>query len=184
MNNLGALTKSNIGNWRNTLETLLLESKKLRKARNELSEAVAPFPPQLRDRILSLFEKLHAFDERVEKVAFPARFPEQRELEHLHSALVEMNALRQEAENLASKVTDSIDELDETLGNTTENYDLRRLSKVDLAILRLGAYEITKTDDIPNAVAINEAIELAKAFSGQDAASFVNGILDSIAKKS
>ena len=56
-----------------------------------------------------------------------------------------------------------------------------RMSKVDLAILRLAIYEICFSEEIPTSVAINEAIELAKKFSSDEAPSFINGILGSIA---
>ena len=56
------------------------------------------------------------------------------------------------------------------------------MAKVDLAILRLGVYELRFDDEIPNGVAINEAVELAKTFGGQDSASFINGVLGHIAR--
>ncbi len=179
---LPALTKGDMGNWRGSLSELFLESIQLGKLRNELSELVAPFPPQQRDAILSVFKKLNGFDERARKVAQPEKYPEQRELEHLHSALKEMNTLKDEAEKMVHKVNDSLERLDEIIETTAVNYDLKRLSKVDLAILRLATHEIKFEEHIPDKVAINEAIDLAKSFSGQESASFVNGILDSIAK--
>ena len=55
------------------------------------------------------------------------------------------------------------------------------MDKVDLSILRLAAYEVLHCHDVPRSVAINEAIELAKEFSGEESASFVNGLLDQLA---
>ncbi len=182
LESLSALTKNDMGNWRGILADLLFETKNLRKTRNELSEFVAFFPPQQRDHILSNFTKLHDFDDRVEKVSFPAKFPDQRDLEHLHEALAEMGLLKSQVEDLTAKVTENIADLDLLIEATADNYDLKRLSKVDLAILRLATYELKMDEAIPAAVAIDEAIELAKAFSGQEAARFVNGILDTIAK--
>ena len=56
------------------------------------------------------------------------------------------------------------------------------MSKVDLAILRLGTYELLFDESIPNGVAISEAVELAKRFGGDDSSSFINGILGSLAR--
>ncbi len=56
------------------------------------------------------------------------------------------------------------------------------MNKVDLAILRLAVYEMTWDDDIPTKVAINEAVELAKRFGGDDSPSFVNGVLGKVAR--
>ena len=57
------------------------------------------------------------------------------------------------------------------------------MNKVDLTILRLAVYEILWDEDIPTSVAINEAVELAKRFSGDDGPSFVNGVLAKITAK-
>ncbi|MCK5812555.1 MAG: transcription antitermination factor NusB [Clostridiales bacterium] len=61
-----------------------------------------------------------------------------------------------------------------------EKWTINRLSKVDLAILRLAYYEIKNVDDVPKGVAINEAIELAKMYSDDKASKFINGILANI----
>lgn len=70
------------------------------------------------------------------------------------------------------------DDLDETIGKYSIGWDLDRLSKVDKAILRLAVYEIG-LGQVPGSVAINEAVELAKVYSGDEAAPFINGLLGS-----
>ena len=60
-----------------------------------------------------------------------------------------------------------------------KGWKLSRLSKVNLAVLRLAFYEIIFEDSVPSAVAVNEAVELAKKYSGEDDYSFVNGVLRS-----
>ena len=62
------------------------------------------------------------------------------------------------------------------------NWSMKRLSAVCLAILRLAVYEVKFNPDIPDRVAINEAIELAKEFGDEDSGSFVHGVLSAIAK--
>ena len=62
----------------------------------------------------------------------------------------------------------------------SKGWKISRISKVDLSIMRLSIYEICFRDDIPYSVSVNEAVELAKKFSNEDAGSFVNGILSKI----
>jgi N utilization substance protein B len=76
-----------------------------------------------------------------------------------------------------------LEKVDSELAAVIENYSPERLDRVDRAILRLGGYELLFDPGIPSAVAINEAIELARAFGTTDSPSFVNGILDQLAKK-
>jgi N utilization substance protein B len=73
--------------------------------------------------------------------------------------------------------------LDEAIVKHAENWRLERLSAIDRAILRLALYELRSTDTPPKVV-LNEAVELAKKFSSEDAGSFVNGILDAFHKAS
>ena len=72
--------------------------------------------------------------------------------------------------------------LDEVIDRFAKGWDVARLPRVDLAILRLGAWELLGTD-IPPAVAINEAVNLAKDYGGADSAAFINAVLDNIKDK-
>jgi len=73
-------------------------------------------------------------------------------------------------------------ELDEKIVSYAQNWPLEQMTLIDRNILRLGAYEILFNDEIPPKVAINEAIEIAKTFSGASSGKFVNGILGAIYK--
>ena len=75
-----------------------------------------------------------------------------------------------------------IEEIDSLISQNAIGWKLERLSKVSHAILRLGCYEMIYTD-LPVRIAINEAVELAKKFDHDQAPSFINGILNSIADK-
>lgn len=75
------------------------------------------------------------------------------------------------------------EELDETLSQYLVNWQFNRLAATVRNILRLALYELLYFEDIPPAVAINEAIELTKAYQDEEAARFVNGILDTIRKQ-
>lgn len=70
-----------------------------------------------------------------------------------------------------------LNEIDEAINDVAEGWSTGRMGRVDLTILRLAYYEIKYDKDIPAAVAINEAVELAKKFGGETSPAFVNGIL-------
>ena len=75
------------------------------------------------------------------------------------------------------------EEVDTIIHDTLIGWDMHRLAKVDLAILRLAVYEMYFCDDIPPKVSINEAVELGKKYSTDDSSRFINGILGSVYKK-
>lgn len=76
-----------------------------------------------------------------------------------------------------NKIIEKIPELDKVLSEHMTGWTLDRVGRAELTILRLGAYEILYDEDIPDKVAISEAVELAKRFGDENAASFVNGVL-------
>lgn len=86
------------------------------------------------------------------------------------------------AEELIKGVLAHLAEIDPLIEKTVENYRMERLAGVDRNIIRLAVYELLHATDAPPPVVINEAIEIAKKFGTSDSASFVNGILDRIAK--
>lgn len=86
------------------------------------------------------------------------------------------------AKALFEGVDSKIEELDEIINAYSKGWKTNRLPKVNLAILRLAIYEIKYVDDVPASVAINEAVELAKKYSGEGDYSFINGVLGSVAK--
>ena len=73
--------------------------------------------------------------------------------------------------------------IDRTLKRYTLNWDVDRLGVLDRIVLRVAIYEMLFREDVPPVVSINEAIEIAKAYSGQKSARFVNGVLDRIQKE-
>ena len=86
-------------------------------------------------------------------------------------------------ENKYAKITERLEELDSILNEKSAGWKTKRMSKVDLNILRLAVYEMKYDEDVPVKVAINEAIEISKSFGGEDSASFVNGVLGKIARE-
>lgn len=73
-----------------------------------------------------------------------------------------------------------IGEIDKLIEAYTENWAPERMARIDMAILRVAIYEMLYMEDIPASVSINEAVELAKTYSHEDAGTFVNGILGGI----
>ena len=73
-----------------------------------------------------------------------------------------------------------MDELDELIGRHAKGWRTGRLSRVSRAIIRLGVYEMKYCDDIPNAIAINEAVELSKRYDAPKARAFINGVLNAV----
>ncbi len=78
-------------------------------------------------------------------------------------------------------IVEKLEEIDTILSETSSGWKLNRMGKVDLTILRLAVYELRFDEEIPNKVAINEAVELAKKFGGDESPSFVNGVLAKLA---
>lgn len=86
------------------------------------------------------------------------------------------------AREIVDGVTDHRDEIDELIASYAQGWTLDRMPNVDRALLRMSSWEILHNEDIPTAVAIDEAVELAKEYSTEDSARFVNGVLGRIAE--
>ncbi|HEY8809007.1 MAG TPA: transcription antitermination factor NusB [Solirubrobacterales bacterium] len=85
------------------------------------------------------------------------------------------------ATQLVRGVIANQEKLDAILSATSEHWKLEQMAKVDRIVLRIAVYEITIDRHVPTKAAINESIELAKTFSGEEAGRFVNGILGRVA---
>lgn len=79
-------------------------------------------------------------------------------------------------------VYDNLETLDKIITDNSIGWSIGRISKTALSVLRLSLFEIKFMDDIPVSVSINEAVELCKKYATKDDASFVNGILSTVAK--
>ena len=84
------------------------------------------------------------------------------------------------SEKLVEGVCRHRKEIDNIIEKYSDNWKLRRMSKVDRNVLRLAIFELFYCDDIPSKVTLNEAIDLGKKFGSEKSGSFINGILDSI----
>ena len=88
------------------------------------------------------------------------------------------------AREIVDGVIDNREAIDEQITTFSKDWSLARMPAVDRAVLRLAAWEILYNDAVPTAVAIDEAVELAKEFSTDDSPSFVHGVLARIARSS
>ena len=87
------------------------------------------------------------------------------------------------SEEEARGVEENMEEIDRVISENILGWSINRLSKVTLALLRLAVYEMVFSKDIPISVSINEAVELAKTYGGKDDASYINGVLSTVARK-
>lgn len=85
------------------------------------------------------------------------------------------------AASLLSELSGKLDAMDEAIKKASTNWRLERMPRVDRNVLRLGALELIARPDTPRPVVIDEAVELAKRYGGDESAKFVNGILERIA---
>jgi len=87
------------------------------------------------------------------------------------------------SDELVKGVCGNLKDIDANISSFATNWQLKRMAVVDRNVLRLGVFELIFRPDIPPKVTINEAVELAKKYSGPEAGKFVNGILDKIKKE-
>jgi N utilization substance protein B len=86
------------------------------------------------------------------------------------------------ARELVAGVREDRVRIDAVLDDAIEHWELARLARVDLSLLRLAVYEMMARPEIPHAVTIDEAVEIARRFGSGDSAAFVNGVLDRVAR--
>ena len=89
---------------------------------------------------------------------------------------------REYADEIVLGVAEALDEVDGAIRQASTNWRIERMARVDRNVLRLGAWELLRRRDVPRAVILDEAVELAKRFGSEDSGSFVNGVLDKIAE--
>lgn len=93
------------------------------------------------------------------------------------------DGLRAFATTLADGVATRVGELDPVIAEATEHWRVERMNVMDRLLLRLAVYEFLYEPSTPGKVIINEALELARTFSGDESVRFINGILDAIRRK-
>ncbi len=125
--------------------------------------------------------------EHIFKLLFMSQFNETEEMpQQLALYFEELEELSEEdriyMEGKYEQVIAHLDEIDALLNEISKGWKTSRMARVDLTALRLSVYEMKYELEIPTKVSINEAVELAKKYGGEDSFSFVNGILGRAAK--
>ena len=124
--------------------------------------------------------------EHVFKMWFQIEFHVPEDMpEHLRLYFEDLeHATDQDKEYIQKKyeaIVEKVPEIDALVDEKSESWKTKRMNKVDLTIIRLAVYEMKWDEDVPVGVAINEAVELAKKFSGEEGPAFVNGVLAKLA---
>ena len=85
------------------------------------------------------------------------------------------------ADEVVRGVAQDLAETDRLIRQASTNWRLERMTRVDRNVLRIGAWELLRRSDVPRAVILDEAVDVAKRYGSEESGSFVNGVLDSIA---
>lgn len=120
------------------------------------------------------------------KLLFQMEVNEDFSKEALDNYLINFSFDKQEEEYILDaidKINNNLEIIDEHIENHIEGWDITRLAKIDLSVLRIAIYEILYREDIPIQVSINEAIEIVKKYSIEDSFKFVNGVLGGFVRK-
>jgi N utilization substance protein B len=105
-------------------------------------------------------------------------------LDRNYNEFAESIETRDFIDNLVWGVVDNQEKIDSILRPAAPEWPIEQIALVDLIIMRMGIYELLFTEEVPPKVAINEAVELAKAFGGENSSKFVNGVLGTIFRAS
>ena len=116
-----------------------------------------------------LFEKIFDNDSAVSEIVKKAE----------ENDLIKLNGFARE---LLSKYEQNAEEIDEIIASKAEGWQLSRLPRVSLAVMRLAVTEMKFSDEIPDGVAVNEAVEITKKYGTPDDASYINGVLGSVSR--
>lgn len=130
---------------------------------------------ELREHIFLLVFRLefHTYEEMPEQVRL--YFEELEEPTELSD--------EEYIENKTKAIFERLTEIDDDINSRAEKWNTERMGKVELSIIRLAVYEILFDDDVPAAVAIDEAVELSKKYGQEDSGAFVNGVLSKFVKE-
>ena len=126
--------------------------------------------------------------EHIFVLLFRVDFHKKEELEEQVSIYMDelQEASEKEKQEIRDKfyaIVDHMEQLDNMIEDKIRGWKLQRLAKADITLLRLAAYEIVFDEEVPDSVAINEAVEMSKQYGTDKSTSFVNGVLSSIVKE-
>ncbi len=125
--------------------------------------------------------------EEVFKILFRLPFTEKREMEEqIDFSLEELEGKSEEnliyIRNKVNAVIEQLNVIDARIEECCEGWNLNRIGRAELALMRIAVYEMMFEEDVPKGVAINEAVELSKKYCDEDAKGFVNAVLGKVEK--
>ncbi|MBK1790370.1 transcription antitermination factor NusB [Persicirhabdus sediminis] len=164
------------------LEEVFVLNHSLQNSRKEWHKQCEDFP-ELSGKLqacTAAIVQLGRISERLDIVEFPEKQPGHPATSHIESSSEELQGLRREAGKMIKGVLDNKETLDAKLSECIENFSPERIDPIDRAVMRLAVYELLNCPDVPRAVAINEAIEIARRFGSSQSARFINGVLDAV----
>lgn len=88
------------------------------------------------------------------------------------------------ARHLVAGVRENKETIDANISGASEHWEISRMGAVDRTVLRIGTYELLYLENVPIGVVINEAVEIGRKYSSHECGRFVNGVLDSVARRS
>lgn len=126
--------------------------------------------------------------EEIFKILFRVPFMEHAQMEEqIVFSLEELEGKSEENRNYINNkvhaILEHIEEIDTIIDNCCEGWNIGRIGKAEIAIMRIAVYEITMEEEVPDSVAINEAVELSKIYCDEDAKGFINAVLGKVARR-
>lgn len=161
-------------------DAVLAANASLTRRRQEFLDLLGDFPrwKQQLEPVTAAISHLSRVSERLTAIDDPASTV--GDFDHIRKRSAEIRSLREQTQELVRGILGEKESIDTALARVIKNYAPDRVTPVDRAVLRLAAYEILHREDIPKAVSINEAVEIARRFSTAESSRFINGVLDAI----
>ncbi len=166
------------------IEAVFTTDRDLVASRKSCQQMAADFPTfkVALEPVFGAMNRLQRISDRFHTIKNPREFPSDNATKHLAADEARIEEIKSGATQMAAAVLENVEQLDGEIAKVVENFDPARLNPVDRAIMRLATWEMLHCSKVPNPVAINEAVAIAKRYSTSSSASFVNGVLDSINK--
>lgn len=126
--------------------------------------------------------------EEIFKILFRVPFTERAQMEEqIEFSLEELEGKSEENRNYINNkvhaVLEHMEEIDDIIDNCCEGWNIGRIGKAEITIMRIAVYEIILEEDVPDSVAINEAVELSKIYCDEDAKGFINAVLGKVVRR-
>lgn len=166
------------------LDELLKLDRSIISRRGEIELMMSDLP-QFQSRLETIkacIVRLQRISDRIQLLAHPEGYANQPQVSHLKNYYEDIIALRKEVTAMVKEVHRHTEEIDAKIAQVVENWNPERINPVDRCVLRIGIWEILFCEDIPDAVAINEALDIVRGFATESSHRFVNGVLDKVAK--